>query len=552
MYAYRHDGNNSAQEFSLLSQEPLKLTVMVTDPIARAELQARTEGQERDQFAATALSIGVLCLREATARVDVESLQAAGHALIDEARELISARGDQLIHQVSVALQEHFDPHTGLLPARIQSLVQKDGELEQLLASYLGSESSALATSLAAYLSEESPIFKLLSPTEKEGIVAHVNQLLDSALTEQRSIILREFSLDQKDSALSRFLSEVTTKQGELNTGLQGKIDGVVKEFSLDQPNSALSRLVFRVEQAQKSISEQFSADNDHSAINKLSTLLQNTSNQLNQQLTLDNEQSSLSRLKRELQKTLDSIAQSNAQFHVDIRATLAAFEARKSEAAKSTRHGTDFEEAFGTVLASEAQKLGDIHIATGTTPGSVRHCKKGDFVTELSADSAAPGAKIVWEAKEDRAWDLKKALLELDEAKKNRDAQIGVFVFSSKAAPADLNSFGRYGTNIIVVWDSENTDTDVLIRLVYTLARALVVRDQKSNSETDEALREIELAARSIEKQIRHLEDLQKWSETIKSNGDKIATRAEMMRKELTIAVEQLDTHVDSLKPTN
>jgi len=46
-----------------------------------------------------------------------------------------------------------------------------------------------------------------------------------------------------------------------------------VREFSLDQPGSALSRLVARVEVAQKTIADQFSVDNEGSAINRLSYL---------------------------------------------------------------------------------------------------------------------------------------------------------------------------------------------------------------------------------------------------------------------------------------
>jgi len=551
MYAYKDNGNDApTSNVQNILREPLRVTVLVTDPIAHAELIARPEGQARDQFAATALSIGVLCLRESSARVDVESLQAAGRGLIDEAKELISARGNELIQQISSALAEHFDPQTGLLPARIQALVQKDGELEKVLGAYLGADSSVLASSLSAYLSEESPIFKMLSPKEQEGLLSHVNKLLTAALTEQRTIVLKEFSLDSKESALSRFLAEVTSKQGELNQGLQGKIDGVIKEFSLDHPNSALSQLVGRVEKAQRSISDEFSADNNNSAINKLSTMLRNTSEQINQQLTLDNEQSSLSRLKRELQKTLDTIVQSNAQFYVDVRATLAALEARKAEAARSTRHGTAFEEEFGMLLAAEAQRLGDVFEATGTTTGAIRNCKKGDYVLELSSDSAAPGAKIVWEAKEDRTWDLKKAILELEEAKKNREAQVGVFVFSSKTAPAEIESFGRYANNIVLVWDAEDSRSDLLVRLVYTLARALVVREQKACGETEDAVREIEAATRTVEKQIRHLEDVQKWAETVRGNGDKIATRAESMRKDLSQSIERLDEQVQLLRP--
>jgi len=110
----------------------LQLTLIVNDPIACAELLARAEGRERTQFATTALSIGILCLREAVARVDVESLQEAGRTLLSEARELISSRGNDLMSQVSAVLREHFDPHSGLLPTRIEAFVKEGGQLRVL------------------------------------------------------------------------------------------------------------------------------------------------------------------------------------------------------------------------------------------------------------------------------------------------------------------------------------------------------------------------------------------------------------------------------------
>jgi len=389
----------------------------------------------------------------------------------------------------------------------------------------------------------------LLSPTEQEGLVAQIRRLLEGALGEQRSTILREFSLDNKNSAICRFLSEITTKQGELNQGLQGKIDGVVNEFSLDQPTSALSRLVTRVEHAQEAISEQFSSDNENSALNKLSSMLHNTSEQIDRNLTLDNENSALYRLKREIQNTLDSILQSNAQFYIDVRTTLAALDARKTEAGRSTRHGDAFEDQFGEVLAAEAQRFSDIFEHTGKTTGNIRNCKKGDYVTALGEETPAPGVRIVWEVKEDKSWDVRQALIELDEATKNREAQVGVFVFSKTTAPLNIDSFSRYGNKILIVWDSSNATSDLMVRIAYSVARALVVRESKKSTETDDAIHQIETASRAIEKQIGHLDEVQKWAETVKGNGDKIVAKTESMRRELSCAIDRVNTLISSLK---
>ena len=58
-----------------------------------------------------------------------------------------------------------------------------------------------------------------------------------------------------------------------------------------------------------------------------------------------------------------------------------------------------------------------------------------------------------------------------------------------------------------------------------------------------------IERATRAIEKQLQHLDEFKKWGETVKCNGEKIADRAERMKKELLLEVEALDQEVSALK---
>jgi DNA-binding PucR family transcriptional regulator len=55
--------------------------------------------------------------------------------------------------------------------------------------------------------------------------------------------------------------------------------------------------------------------------------------------------------------------------------------------------------------------------------------------------------------------------------------------------------------------------------------------------------------ATRAIEKQLQYLDEFKKWGETVKCNGEKIADRAERMKKELLTEVEALDREVSALK---
>jgi hypothetical protein len=512
------------------------LELEISDSEVVAELRKHSDGAPRQAYALGALRLGVLALRQATGALDATTIREAGQNLISSLAELLAKRGTEITSDLAGALRQYFDPATGALHQRIEALLCNDGDLDRALRIHLAPENSTIARALAAHLGEGSQLFKLLSPTDASGLKAQISGMIESALEEQQGDILKEFSLDNKESALSRVINELATKNGELKTDLKTQVDGLVGEFSLDKPDSALSRLVAKVEAAQRVMTDEFSTDNEQSAITRLSRMLQDTRHQIDKNLTLDDDSSALSRLKRELLATIEGLVKSNTDFQADVRTTLASMQARREEAAKSTQHGHTFEGQVGLVLAAESQRFNDQHEATGTTTGAIKNCKIGDFVTELGPDSAAPGARIVWEAKDDKSYDLKRARTEMDEARKNRQAQVGVFVFARNAAPDSLQPFARYGN-------------DLFIKAALSVARALVIRESHEAVETEEAVNAIELATRAIEKQLGYLCEIKTWAETVKSNGDKIADRAGRMRTDLAKEIESLDRHIQAMK---
>jgi hypothetical protein len=293
----------------------------------------------------------------------------------------------------------------------------------------------------------------------------------------------------------------------------------------------------------------EFSLDDDRSALSRLSKMLTATSEQIGKNLTLDDEASALARLKRELLGTIEQIAKGNVEFQTQVREALARLDTRKREEARTTRHGVEFEERLGALLADEAQRLGDVHEATGETTGSIKLCKKGDHVIELGSESAAAHARVVWEAKDKQAYSLRAALAEIDEARRNRQAQVGVFVFSRQTAPEGLESLQRHGSDVVVVWDAEDPGSDLVVRAAYSLARALAVRERRTDRESQAAITEIEHAARGIERQVGFLDEVRRWAETVKGHGEKIADRSTRMIDELKREVERLDSQLASMR---
>lgn len=533
----------------LIGSPALLLALEVGDADVVSELKKHPEGAPREKYALSALRLGVLALRQAAGELDATAVRDAAQDLLLNLGQLLASRGAEISGDISGALRQYFDPFTGALPQRIEALLRSDGELDRALRAHLAPENSTIASALNAHLGEGSAIFKLLSPDDANGLKAQIESTFQSIVTEQQEDILNEFSLDNKDSALSRLIAELVSNNGALQTDLKTQVNSLAGEFSLDKPDSALSRLVARVEVAHKRIADEFSTDNDQSAIARLSRMLTETSEQIDKNLTLDDDGSSLSRLKRELQNMIEGLVTSNTSFQTEVRETLAVLHARREEASRSTRHGLAFQDQIGPVIASEAQRLNDLHEITGTTTGAIKNCKIGDFVTTLGPDSAAPSARIAWEVKSDKSYDLKSALWEIEQARKNRQAQTGIFVFASNAAPDGLQPFARYGNDVVITWDPDNVDSDLNIKAAYSVARALVIREIHESLESEEAIKAIDLATRSIEKQLEHLDQIKTWAETAKTNGGKIAERALKMRGDLAAEVEALDKHLMAIR---
>jgi hypothetical protein len=354
---------------------------------------------------------------------------------------------------------------------------------------------------------------KLLDPAQSEGLLSALRTTVDDQLTKQSSHVLREFSLDNKEGALSRMIEHLTVKHGDLSRDLQTKINEVTKEFSLDEENSALSRLVKNVDRAQQAIHDN---------------------------LTLDDDNSSLSRLKKELHEVLTKADARNSAFQEEVKVALAKMITRREESLRSTRHGNEFEDAVCEFLAREAQPAGDIVLPTGSEVGRIKNCKIGDCVIELSANCAAPGARIVVEAKEKEGYSLSQAREEIETARKNRDASWGMFVFSRRTAPAGLTPFQQTSHDIFVVWDPEDPYTDVFLKAGILVARTLCVCTARGRETQAADFEAIDRAILDIEKRAANMETISKSAQSIKSASENILDRVRIDREAL---VQQLAT---------
>jgi hypothetical protein len=488
-----------------IGDEPftLPLELVVEDREVIHALLAHGEGEQRNQFALDALKIGVLALRHTNGQATADLVQREVRGM----QQALELHVQHMNQQLAGTLREYFDPTDGRFSHRVKELVTPDGELAQLIRSHIDGENSHLARTLLAHMGASSPLMKQLDPQQSEGLLSVIRQLVEGQLTAHGKRVVNEFSLDNKDGALARLVGELTAKHGDLAKTVGERIDEVIKEFSLDKPDSALSRLVQNVDRAQRTITDEFS---------------------------LDSKTSCLSRLKEELVTILAAHVKTNAEFQQEVKGALRELTARREEQARSTLHGGTFQSAVFEYLHNQSQQLGDICEFTGDRVGAIKNCKVGDVVVKLGADSAAAGACIVYEAKEDRSYSIARALEEMERARKNWCSDVGVFIFSKKTAPGGLRSLRRFGNDIVVVWDADDALTDAFLSAAHELARLMCLCRQRQIQAESADFSAIEKAILEIEKRAKNLDKICTYAKTIQNAGGKVLKRATLDRRSL------------------
>lgn len=492
----------------------LKVDIEVTDPETVEALIVHAEGRERNEFARQALKIGVIALRHAQGQIDVDAVRREGERLVRDLAGALDVHKTTTEAAMVTALKTYFDPSDGRFTERVERLVKKDGELERVMQQQMGQAKQQMEGLLMQFTGADSCLAKLLTPDESNRFITSLRKHVEETLEAQSNRVLKEFSLDNAEGALARFLRELGQKHGELTGDLRTLIETASKEFSLDQDDSALSRLVKRVQDAHTKISAEFS---------------------------LDNQDSALARMKREFVELFDKQRKDAEAFQSHVKVALELMQARREEAARSTTHGHVFEEAVVDQVSRRAGDAGDIPEAVGNTVGNVPRSKIGDVVVTLGTDSAAAGARIVVEAKEDASYTLRSTLQEIDAARKNRASQVGLFIHSRKTAPAGMRSLARYGDDIIIVWDAEDEKSDVVLDAGLAIAKALCVHTATASARAVADVQEMVKALYGIEQQVEKLADIRTKTGTIKNAAESISSATETIEKDIRRRVEVL-----------
>lgn len=408
----------------------LDLNLIITDQTVLGYLAQFASEDTQIEKALEALKVGVIAIQSASPTLDTTVVQTQFAEMESSMREYVSA----FQKGIKDDLNKYFESNDGVVPRSIDDIFGDSGSLTRTFQAFFDPEEGRLGRLMRSHVGPESTFGKSLDPQNKQGVIA----VLEARVQEL----------------------------------VEAKLDDVLKEFSLDENGSAMSRL-------HGMLAESFEKIN-------------------------------------------------RAMGHND---------GQEQEAKKGTFKGIKFEqELYDDYFVPLCTQCDDEPSMVARTAGHIDGCKVGDLVSTLGEATGAPGVNIVIEVK-DRAVKLKDARTELQEAKVNRKAAVGIYVWSRGTEPTEVGDFRRIGDDFYVTVDADDLCAGkqlLYFDAAYRIARAMAVAAVRKESANEVDLGQIENSIEALGTWSERIADMSVKARTIQKSGKLIEDCATDLKEEL------------------
>ena len=131
----------------------------------------------------------------------------------------------------------------------------------------------------------------------------------------------------------------------------------------------------------------------------------------------------------------------------------------------------------------------------------------------------------------------MKAAIDELQDAKRNRDATLGIFVFARGCEPPEVGDFRRIGEDFYCTVDKNDLNDDrplLLFDSAYKIGRALAVAAERKEAAGQLDLQKIDDHLTALAVWSDRIADMAKKARTIQSSGRLIEECAADLKAEL------------------
>ena len=182
----------------------------------------------------------------------------------------------------------------------------------------------------------------------------------------------------------------------------------------------------------------------------------------------------------------------------------------------ETTKSGFSHEDSVQDALVS-LKNNSDIVEFTGGTTGKLARNKKGDHVvTFANEDGSLSNIKAVFESKDDKSFNsIAKVRGELDEAMKNRESSVGVFVVKNQENINKITSelFSPLGEKYSVVVYNEEIG-DLALQLAYLWAKITAYK-LSEESHSDFSIDDVVSSVSNLQNKLSLFKDIKKNNDT-------------------------------------
>lgn len=278
-----------------------------------------------------------------------------------------------------------------------------------------------------------------------------------------------------KDSHATEKMDYVEKEFNKLIKKLTDNLDDFARqklEKIFDADNGVLKQTMDTYLGTGGKLEDLFDPEQKGSAISKFSSILdthfKGSDSEFAKLLDHDNPDSPIASLKNDL---ID-------HYLKDMRDKLIGEEAAEEEREKGTAKGRKYQENVFERINNICGPFQDTPDYTADVNGKLPKSKVGDVVVTINPNSTGGAVvKMVFEAKDSGSYNIAKTQKELDEAKENRDACVGVAVFTSNTCPDECYPLYQYGNDkVICTYDTDDSNA-LSLNLAYRIARIEALR---------------------------------------------------------------------------
>lgn len=213
----------------------------------------------------------------------------------------------------------------------------------------------------------------------------------------------------------------------------------------------------------------------------------------------------------------------------------------------RSSSKGFTFEDLLHSLLEPCASMHGDLAEQTGRERGVTGTMRGDEVVTLCPDDTHGTPTRFVFEIK-DRRLGQKKTFEELDAAMANRDAVVGIAVFSNQAKAPSTAPFVFYDTKAILVIDKEDPEPGAL-RLAYMWARWTTLR-QMALDDSELNLERVEALLDDARRELGRISSIKRAHSTAAKKIDEAGREASAMANGLRAILDTLSDEITASGP--